>query len=247
IFVKEVSIGDISASSSKTKKLKYTEFDKSYHNYDVMATLDFSAATVNLDVTQKLFGYNAYYVQPIFRYLSPEQREEIKKSYYLSETMENVTNNEVLNVEEKDVFVNPMIIKFKGEQNDFLENAGNKYVFKVGLLIGKQAELYQETNRVTPADMGYTHYLKRELIINIPDGYKPSNLDDLNIKKTCVIDGKETATFASSYELKDNKIVVSVYEDYKLLEYGIANFNDFVAVLNAAADFNKKSIIFDKK
>jgi hypothetical protein len=247
LFVKEVNIGDISTASSKTKKLKPTDCTKSYHNTDVVANLDFTSNTVTLDVTQNLFGYSAYSIQPIYRYLSDEQKEEIKKAYYLSENMENVKNLSVSNVEEADLYVKPLTIKFTGEQNDYLENAGNKFVFKVGLLIGKQAELYQETSRVSPADMGYPHFLKRELIVNIPDGYTPSNLNDIIIDKKCMIDGKETAVFKSSYEIKDNKIIISVYEDYKLIEYGLSNFNDFVSVLNAAADFNKKSIVFDKK
>lgn len=247
LFVKEVNIGDISTSSSKTKKLKATDYTQSYHNTDVIANLDFSSNSVTLDVTQNLFGYSAYSIQPIYRYLSDEQKEDIKKAYYLSENMENVKNVSVSNIEESDIYVKPLTVKFTGEQNDYLENAGNKFVFKVGLLIGKQAELYQESSRVSPADMGYPHFLKRELIINIPDGYTPSNLNDIVINKTCMIDGKETAVFTSSYQIKDNKIIISVYEDYKLTEYALANFNDFVAVLNAAADFNKKSIVFDKK
>jgi len=247
LFIKEVNIGEISSSTAKTKSISVTDYKDSYHNSDVKATLDFEAKTAKLDVMQSLLGYNAYYVQPIYRYLTAEQKEELHKNYQLSENSEGVKNFEIQGYAEEDLFVKPMTIKFHVEQSDFLENAGNKFIFKAGLLIGPQAELYQEETRKWPAEMDYTHYLSRRLEINIPVGYKATNLNDLVIDKTCMLDGKEIAVFKSSYEVKDNKIVVSVYEDYKTIDYPLSVFESFKAVINAAADFNKKNIVFEKQ
>jgi len=246
LFIKEVNIGEIFSSTAKTKSIAGTDYKDSYHNSDVKATLDFEAKTAKIDVTQSLFGYNAYYVQPIYRYLTNEQKEELHKNYYLSENTEGVKNFEMQGVAEEDLYAKPMVIKFNVEQNDFLENAGNKFIFKAGLLIGPQAELYQEETRKWPAEMDYTHYLSRTLEINIPMGYKATNLQDLLIDKVCVLDGKDIASFKSSYELKGNKILVTVYEDYKAINYPLTVFETFKAVINAAADFNKKNIIFEK-
>ena len=247
LFIKEVNIGDISSSTAKTKTISITNYKDSYHNADVKATLDFDAKTAKMDVTQSLLGYNAYYIQPIYRYLTAEQKDEIHKNYHLSENSEGVKNFEVLGVAEEDLFVKPMVVKFNLEQNDFLENAGTKFIFKAGLLIGPQAELYQEEARKWPAQMDYTHYLSRTLEINIPAGYKATNLNDLIIDKVCLLDGKEIAVFKSSYEVKNNKIVITVYEDYKTIDYPLGVFDTFKGVINAAADFNKKNIIFEKQ
>lgn len=133
-----------------------------------------------------------------------------------------------------------MIVNFNSYQNDFLENAGDKFILKVGLLIGPQAELYQEEKRKWPGEMNYPHYLMRILEINIPKGYKPTNLNDLIIEKTCIMDGNEIASFKSVFETKDNKIIITVYEDYRVMNYPLSIFDTFKAVLNAAADFNKK-------
>ncbi|MBA3663605.1 MAG: hypothetical protein H0W61_05285 [Bacteroidetes bacterium] len=246
LFIKEVNIGEIYSSSAKAKNIEPTPFNDSYHNYNVTAQLDFNEKTTKINVSQYLFGYSAFYIQPIYRYLNTEQKSEIHKNYYLTENSESVKNFQISNVEEKDLFNKPMIVKYDVEQNDFLENAGNKYIFKVGLLIGTQAELYQENKRLTPADMSYAHLLKRELEINIPEGFKATNLNDLILNKTCSIDGKEAAVFKSSFEVKQNKILITIYEDYKLTEFPLSSFNDFKNVINAAADFNKKNIVFEK-
>lgn len=246
LFIKEVNIGEISSSTAKTKSITATDFKESYHNSDVKAQLDFEAKTARIDVSQTLFGYNAYYMQPIYRYLTNEQKEELHKNYQLSENAEGIKNFEIQGVTEEDLYVKPMVVKFNVEQSDFLESAGNKFIFKAGLLIGPQAELYQEETRKNAAEMDYTHYLSRTLEINIPTGYKATNLNDLIIDKACVLDGQEIAVFKSSYEVKDNKILVKVYEDYKVIHYPLPVFETFKAVINAAADFNKKNIIFEK-
>ncbi|PBQ31946.1 hypothetical protein CNR22_09245 [Sphingobacteriaceae bacterium] len=246
LFIKEVNIGDISSSTAKTKSISTTDYKDSYHNSDVKAVLDFDNKSAKMEVNQNIAGYNAYYLQPIYRYLTVEQKEELHKNYYLTENSEGVKDFEVKGFEEQDLFVKPLLIKFTMEQNDFLESAGNKFIFKAGLLIGPQAELYQEEKRKTPAQMDYPHYLSRNLEINIPTGFKATNLKDLVIDKVCVLEGQEIASFKSSYEIKDNKILIKVYEDYRAINYPLDVFENFKAVINAAADFNKKNIIFEK-
>jgi hypothetical protein len=246
LFIKEVSIGEITASSAKTKLIPPTNFKDSYHNTEVKITLDFAEKTAKLNVTQLLQGYGAYYVQPVYRYLSAEQKEEVQKNYYLVANSEGVKNMEVSNTEEAELYVKPFTVKYNIEHNDLLENAGNKFVFKIGMVIGPQAELYKEGTRKWPADVFYTHVLERKIEINRPSGYKVLNLNDLNLEKTCKVDGKEAAVFRSSYEVKDNKVLITVYEDYQILEYPLSDFESFRSVINAAADFNKKNLIFEK-
>ena len=247
LFIKEVSIGDISTASSKVKTLKTLDVKSSYHNYEVKANVNLTSNTLQLDITQKLAGYSAYYLQPVYRFLNDEQKLETRKAYYLSEDVSTIKNAQVLNTDEKDLFVNPLIIKYSVEQNDYLEAAGTKYFLKVGLFIGKQEELYQEDVRINPAETGYPHFMNRELTINIPAGYKATNLEELVIKKVCTIGGAEAATFSSNYQVKGDQIIVTVYEDYKRVDYPLTSFNEFKEVINAAADFNKRNIVFEKQ
>jgi len=245
LFVKEVSIGDIASSTARTELITGGDYKESYHNTNVKATIDAENKSLKLDVQQLLQGYSASYIQPIYRYLSNEQKDEVNKNYLLSsnEVAKELT---VTNTNEEDLFKKPMTISYQADHNEFLESAGSKLLLKVGRLIGEQAELYEENKRQWGADVGYPHSLSRSLEISIPQGYKPSNLNDLNMNVACRMNNQETAVFKSSYEVKDNKIVVTIYEDYRVLVYPLEVYNDFKAVINAAADFNKKTLIFEK-
>ena len=59
--------------------------------------------------------------------------------------------------------------------------------------------------------------------------------------------GTRSAEFISSYKIEGNKITVTVEENYKKVIYPLAQFEDFRKVINAAADFNKIVVYFEKK
>jgi hypothetical protein len=158
-----------------------------------------------------------------------------------------VKNLEVTNTTEEELFKKPFTVKYEVEYPDFLESAGNKFVFKVGQTIGPQVEMYADGKRKWPADVYYTHSLQRNISVNIPPGYSPTNLRDLEILTTCVMNGDTAAVFRSSARIADKTIQVTVYEDYREIEYPLEHFEAFRSVINAAADFNKKNIIFEKK
>lgn len=246
LFIKEVNIGDISSSTSKIKPMGVVDYKKSQHNMAISVAIHPATANCDISVTHLLSGYSSYYIQPIYRYLNDEQKKEVHEQYYLTSSTDGIKDFEVLNTSENDLYVNPMLVKYKSTPNDFVEMAGNKLIFKVGLTIGQQSELYQEEKRSSPGDIYYTHLLERTIEIEIPAGYNAINLDDLKIKKTCLSDSKEIAVFSSDYEIKNNVIVIKVYEDYQSLLYPLTLFDNFKAVINAAADFNKKTIIFEK-
>lgn len=246
LFIKEVNLGDLNTASSKIKFISAPTATNSYHNYKVNATINAETKEAKINVEQELFGYSAYYMQPVYRFLNNEQKEELNKSFLITETKENVKNFNILNTDEKDLYVKPMIVKYDIDKNDFLEDAGKKFIFKVGLLIGPQAELYQEGKRNFNGEIAYNHSFTRNIEITIPDGYKATNIKDLEINVTCQIDNKNAATFRSTCTIKGNVIYITVYEDYQSIEYPLQYFNDFKNVINAAADFNKKNIIFEK-
>ena len=53
--------------------------------------------------------------------------------------------------------------------------------------------------------------------------------------------------FRSSYEQKDGKITVTIVEYYKVIDVPIAEYNEYKKVINAAADFNKITLVFEPK
>ena len=59
--------------------------------------------------------------------------------------------------------------------------------------------------------------------------------------------GKVTCKFQSDYKVDGNKVTVSIEEYYSQLHYSLAEFNAYKNVINAAADFNKVTILLQKK
>lgn len=246
LFIKEIVLGDVGMPSSKIKYIAATDYTKSYHNLNIKAKINPNTLTASLEVEQNLMGYSAYYTQPIYELLNDEQKKDVVKNYYTIDKPELVKNIVVSNTDKDAILVKPMKINYTQELSDIIESAGDKFVFKVGELIGMQSELYQDKKRVSDGEITYAHYFKRVLEIEIPDGYKIDNIEDLKMTKMCVIDGKEVSQFKSDYSIEGKKAVVTVYEDYRIIKYPLVNFEDFKAVINAAADFNKKSLVFSK-
>ncbi|MFZ4784570.1 MAG: transglutaminase domain-containing protein, partial [Flavobacteriales bacterium] len=130
---------------------------------------------------------------------------------------------------------------------DLLEFAGEKILLKIGEVIGQQSELYNTKPRQMGIDIETAHYYDRVITVEIPDGYKLEGLDAL-VKDTHVKDSneKDQAYFTSNYKIEGNKLIINITESYNALEIPISGYTDFAKVVNAAADFNKITLVLSK-
>lgn len=247
LFIKEILLGDVSVPSAKIKQIAENDYRKSYHNITAKVKINTSSLMTSVNSTQDISGYLAYYTQPLYDILDSEKKLEINKSYYLINKPDLTKNVDVRNTDKSSFFKKPFQISYTQELPDIIENAGDKFIFKVGELIGAQSELYEEKKRITDADIHYTHYLKRILEIEIPNEFVITNADEIKSSKKCIINEKYAAQFWSDYTIEGNKIIITIYEDYQVVKYPLANYPDFQAVINAAADFNKKTLVFEKR
>jgi hypothetical protein len=107
--------------------------------------------------------------------------------------------------------------------------------------------MYQEDERKLPVENEYNRNYARHISFDIPDGFNISNLDDLNTNLSFQDqNGQDTMGFQSGYEVNGNTVTVSIYEFYKKLALPIDQFAAFREIINAAADFNKKVLVFEK-
>ena len=120
-------------------------------------------------------------------------------------------------------------------------------MFKIGNIIGPQTELYQEHERQNPIDMQYPVDYKRIITIEIPQGYVVKGLDDLKIDIYQDEKGQKINRFISDYKLEGNKLTVTANEFYDKISMPAKDYEAFRAVINAAADFNKLVLVFEKK
>ncbi len=248
LFIKEVSIGDVFSGIAKVKEIKTSDYTASNHNTFVNVTFD--PASMNepaVKVKQVFTGYSAYFYQPVYGLIDDENKLKLNESILkLTGEDAKVTNIKVSNYDEASIFSKPFEMECDLSTTTLVEKAGDKYLFKAGTLIGAQAELYQEGKRQTPAEINYGHGFMREITFNIPDGFKLSNPDDLKKESTCKVNGELQAQFKSEYVIEGKTVKVKIWEDYRALAYPLKSFEEFRKVINAAADFNKVTLVFEK-
>jgi hypothetical protein len=185
--------------------------------------------------------------QPLKDFISADQYKTVLK---------NIAENYTVDAEYKTLttendgtdFIGkkPFVLNVSYEGKDLTKKAGENYLFSVGETIGKQMEFYQENKRTLPVEIDYPHYYTRKIKILLPKGAKVKNLDKFTMDFKNVIDGKTEAQFVSKYSQKGDEITVENTEFYKIINYPLAKFDEYKAVINAAADFNKIVIIVTK-
>lgn len=249
LFIKEVVIGDYKSAVGKIKFIAPVKADEII---DVMnVTINFnkenlSENSINFD--RAFSGYYAMNIQPFMHLIQGDDREELVDSFIEGITTDyEITNRKLINDDSELFGLKPLqfVVDFTTEA--FVEKAGRKYLFKLGDLIGQQIQLYQEKKRVLPLEEQFHRSYFRTLTINIPEGYKITNLDDINIDNSYSKNGKEVFSFKSSYKLEGNKLTVIANEHYKENIVKVAMYEDYRTVINSAADFNKIVLLIAPK
>jgi hypothetical protein len=124
--------------------------------------------------------------------------------------------------------------------------ANDKYIVNIGELIGRQTELYSDKKRQQAVDAQSLHGYYRIIEFEIPDGYRCEDISPL-IMDVMLDDGDGiSARFTSKAEIINNTIRVENIEFYNKMEYPVELYDAYKAVINAAADFNKASVVLGK-
>ena len=183
---------------------------------------------------------------PSLDFVDDDRKKEILDEFLLyidkDATLENaVYENDNTNA----TGVKPLIGRATFKGASFIEKAGEKTLLKAGLLIGPQAELYNRDKRKLPVEASYTRQYKRTITIEIPEGQAVKNPEVLvfNVKPDTL---QNSAGFVSSYEIKGNQLIVTIFEYYNQTNYSVSDYYIYEDVMKAAADFNKVVLIFDK-
>jgi hypothetical protein len=252
LFIKYVTIGDVVSASASVKTIPANQPEKTHdvENYTVSIAKDQASSTV--EYHREMNGYAEQGMRGVYYIVDEAKRKEIMDDFVKGlATDGKVSNMQVLNydITKRENTNLPLIIKANISTTHYIESAGDdKFLFKVGELIGQQMEMYQTTPRITPVDIAFAHNYQRTITINIPQGYKLKGLDKLNISHAYNnAQGKPSFGFVSSYVLTSDKLVITCNEYYNDLTYPVSQFEQYKEVINDAADFNKISILFEKE
>jgi len=247
-FYQQVKLGEFSSGISQIKFIKGLSAEKSHHDMimDVSVSDDFTNLNVHLSIIAT--GYFAAVTQPFYDILEPEEISDFNDEQvkWITDDME-IDLVDAKNKGFENLGVKPFVIESDYTTSDFIVKARDKYLFKIGLLIGPQSEMYQEQKRTLPVDMGYRKFYHREIVFTVPEDYKISNPEDLNLQVKAKDNEGTYAEFTSSYTLEGNKLKVVVDEYYTKVHFPVEEFEDYRAVINSAADFNKIVLFLEKK
>lgn len=248
LFLKGTTIGTFKTAVGTFDTIPMEPFSGNAHNMEAVVKFDESLDTLLISSKQLLYGYAAEDYRPIYVYAPKDKQEEITKDIIKSVGNSlNISNIKVENSKLTDCATNkPLVISGDIKTTSMLENAGNKILLKIGEIIGPQVEMYQEKPRQLPIELPYPHVLDRKITIQVPDGYKVKNLNDLNFDITHKENEVVTLGFVSKYTLDGNTINLVINETYRNVEYPLSQFNIFTKVINASADFNKVVLVLEK-
>ncbi|MDR0829419.1 MAG: hypothetical protein LBN95_04805 [Prevotellaceae bacterium] len=244
-------LANYSVYSTEVCKIPLAAAEKSQDNIDVKIKLDIDENLIAADIKREISGYPLGFLQINLSIVDKKDYEEkgLNKriDYYLGLGVEsfNVKNIKIENIYKKDIIAKPLILSGNIEDYHDLKKSADTLAFTVGYFIGKQDPIKQDEPRTLPIERHYNVQYKRTIEVEIPDGYKCVNISDLNIE---VFDSNnKTAAFVATTQLADNKIVIVCEEYYKRDFYPANETDGIINVVNAAADFNKKRLIFVKK
>ncbi len=248
LFIKKVSLGGSEVGAGEVKPINAYKSSHTGHHMIIKVAFGEGLGAAEVQLRNEYSGYYAAAYQPVYSFIDAtkekEFNEEIITSLYPGIEAENIV------VENKGIdklMREPFSISCNFSAPNMIEKAGQKVLFKVGELIGPQAELYQESARVYKIENEYNRSYQRDIEVAIPEGYVCKNPEVLNIAAEPFNKRKNEAFFVSSYKLEGNVIKITINEEYNQISLPKEDYEDFRKVVNAAADFNKLVLVFEKK
>ncbi len=248
LFLRPLSYGEKQKTLAyEVRRLPMDTYEKNADTMIVNLSLNLSKLNLDASIYRVFYGEWAASIQSFWSFMNEERHQNLISDIF-NMGNENTTINsyKVFHETQSDIAVNPLKWNVELTANSLVEQAGNDLIVKIGESIGEQSELYQESRRKLPIVVSEIHNYFRKLIFDIPSGYSISNLSDLNMNVEMQNNGKLSCCFTSWYEMSGNKLIVYSREYYTENGYPADLFESFRKVINAAADFNKKTIILTK-
>ena len=249
VFLKLTTLGDVTNALADIRTIEPRPVTESH--IDIISGISFTPdMDAKADVTYAFAGYAAVSVREAAVLLPQDKVKELVENIVnIADKPENIVKYEMANTAFENYYDNkPFEIIASVKVPQLVEKAGDKYLFKLGDVIGRQSELYQTTERTSPIDLDYPHHLDRTITITIPDGYKVLNPETIVIHADCKDEeGNTAAGFSSDYKIEGNKLTVTIIEFYAALHLPVSAYEPFRKVINASADFNKVNLLLAKQ
>ncbi|MFT6338177.1 MAG: hypothetical protein ACI9QN_001109 [Arcticibacterium sp.] len=247
LFIHPEMITDFVFPISRIGYIPATSYEKNMNNLDIDVSLDADLTTALVNAKRTYLGNEANYYKTVEYWMDKEQIDDLldELAEYLATDGEvkNVKIEESNNTAEK--WQNePFVVTCNFENKNFVEFAGNSILFKVGNLIGLQSELYKSEERKFELENLNNRGYRREITFDIPKGYEIQNPNDIILNEEVYDDdNKPVYLFDSSFTIDGGQLKIKIDEFYNDIFFPKSRFEEFRKVINAAADWNKVTLV----
>jgi len=210
-------------------------------------TLDENLTDVHAKIYRSVAGELGRIFQNILCHLTDDKKKEVTRQFFMIGSQHTqIDSLAVKNDNPDQIGLRPLIWNVNLQSDELIENAGEDFLFHIGETIGKQSELYQEKSRKLPINVGILHNYFRKIIFHIPQGYTVINPENMEINVEMKNGDRISCTFTSRAKIEGNRLIITSHEYYTDETYPAGRYGEFRKVINAAADFNKRTILLKK-
>lgn len=245
LFIEPFSMGDVKSGLGTVKVIPAAEYVYNTDDLDIDVSFNEDVTGNRIRIKRIFGGHNASFFTPYYHLMTQEQRLSMVEDL-TRQTAPDPRIGKWSAAPLEDGPVDRFLVDVDFESAHFLEKAGPRILFKVGELIGPQVEMYREDDRMTDIENDYNRGYERIIKIKIPEGYTVKNPHDLRFDVTYREDDRTPYLFQSVYNLENQLLTVVIKEYYKEIIAPVKRYEDYRKVINAAADFNKVTLVLEK-
>ncbi len=248
LFVEPQFVDEMPLPKAEIKTIPALEAKDNLDKMEVEVTFNDELTSNTITLKRSFNGYSSAFIKAVYPLIEEERKQELLKSLVKFMAVDaDISTLSMDNTQfDFETWDSPLVVDSKFDSPSFIELAGDIILFKAGELIGPQTELYQENERKTRVQNDFNREYDRSITVNLPEGYKIENLEDLIFEKKVIEDGKEIYYFRSNYTLENGILRIQVDEAYEEIYYPKEKFEAFREVINAAADWNKIVLVMSK-
>ena len=246
LFIEPYVLGDQKSALSSIAVIPPTDYSVNVDNLYIDVAFNEDLTSNQIHQKREFGGYNAAFFAPYYDLMSADQRLNMINEIIKQTAPDAVIKNSKAYSEAVEYGSN-FIVDVDFQSSHFLEKAGPRVLFKAGELIGSQIEMYRDDERTTTVENEFNRKYYRIIRITIPEGYKARNPDDLKFNIAYQDRDLTPFLFKSDYTIKGNVLEITIEEFYKEIYAPLSRYEDFRKVVNAAADFNKITLVLEKR
>jgi len=231
-------------------KINGVSMDDNIVNTNSEITIDDDMETVFVNKKMSVTGYRSYYYRHVMKFIKEDKIKDYIKDEVFEDIDVDLKKYEIKNKEYKFNYDknNPFTFETQTKIKEaWIENAGKNYLFSIGKVLGKQTDLYQETERKQDIDLYYPKKYMHSIKFNIPKGYVVKDVHNLVFNKQIKNDNKDViGSFVSTAKIQDNTIQINIEEFYNFTHLEKERYNEYRDLINTAFDFYKSSVVLSK-